>query len=469
MDFIAEIRRRHFISGESISSIALSLKLSRTTVRKHLKTLEEPVYQRKTQSFPKLGGFEDQLKQWLETDSRLPKKQRRTAQRLFEGLQTEGYQGAYDSVQRFVKLWKIEQKTTPTTIQAFIPLTFPAGESCQFDWSEELVELGGQVRKIKVGHFRLCYSRKMFVVAYPCETQEMVLDAHIRAFLSFGGVPLRMIYDNPKTIIDTVFVGKERQFNRRFLTLANHYLFEPAACTPAAGWEKGQVENQVGNVREWLFTPRARFASFKDLNVWLEKRCEELSGRPHPTDKTRTIADYFGVEQPLWRPITTPFDGYIEHLLRVSSTCLIRFDCHQYSAPAAWVGQVISVKVTAGRLRLVADGCLIAEHERCFGRDQFIFNPWHYLPILERKPGALRHGAPFQEWDLPASIQAVRDRLLKQPKGDKAFVDVLLMAKETGLEAMATACELTLEWVLLTPVSSSTNSGAYWNRRALKP
>jgi transposase len=133
------------------------------------------------------------LKQWLETDIRLPKKQRRTAQRLFEGLQTEGYRGAYDSVQRFVKLWKIEQKTTPTTTQAFIPLTFPPGESCQFDWSEELVELGGQVRKIKVGHFRLCYSRKMFIVACPCETQEMVLGAHIRAFLGFGGVPLRMI------------------------------------------------------------------------------------------------------------------------------------------------------------------------------------------------------------------------------------------------------------------------------------
>ena len=82
-------------------------------MRKHLKTIEEPVYQRKTQTFPKLGGFQERLKQWLETESRLPKKQRRTAQRLFEGLQTEGYRGAYDSVQRFVKHWKIEQKTTP--------------------------------------------------------------------------------------------------------------------------------------------------------------------------------------------------------------------------------------------------------------------------------------------------------------------------------------------------------------------
>jgi len=247
MDFIAEIRRRHFISGESTSSIALSLNLSRTTVRKHLQTLEEPTYQRKIQTFPKLGEFQEQLKQWLDTESRLPKKQRRTAQRLFEGLQTEGYRGAYDSVQRYVKHWKFERKQTPAATKAFIPLAFPPGETCQFDWSEELVELGGIARKIKVGHFRLSYSRKMFVVAYPCETQEMVLDAHNRAFAFFGGVPLRMVYDNLKTVVGTVFVGKERKFNRRFLTLANHYLFEPVACTPAAGWEKGQVENQVGN------------------------------------------------------------------------------------------------------------------------------------------------------------------------------------------------------------------------------
>ena len=145
------------------------------------------------------------------------------------------------------------------------------------------------------------------------------------------------------------------------------------------------------------------------------------------------------------RPITAQFDAYKEHLLRVSSTCLIRLDRNHYSAPAVWVGKVVSVRVAADRLRIVADGDIIAEHARCFGRDKFIFNPWHYLPVLERKPGALRHGAPFQDWDLPESIKMVRDRLLKQPKGDKAFVDVLLMAKDAALEAMETACALTLE------------------------
>jgi transposase len=111
-----------------------------------------------------------------------------------------------------------------------------------------------------------------------------------------------------------VLMGKDRVINRRFLCLASHYLFEPVACTPAAGWEKGQVENQVGNVREWLFTPKARFADFNELNTWLEKRCEELAVRPHPTEKTRTIAECFSEEQPLLRPVTVQFDGYVEHL-----------------------------------------------------------------------------------------------------------------------------------------------------------
>lgn len=246
--------------------------------------------------------------------------------RLFEGLVDEGYLGAYDSIQRFVKQWKIDGKNTPSIKQAFVPLVFKPGDVCQFDWSQEIVEIGGIEQIIKAAHFRLAFSRKMFVIAYPREAQEMVMDAHNKAFIFYGGVPLQMVYDNPKTIVDTVFVGKERKFNRRFMALANHYLFEPVACTPAAGWEKGQVENQVGNVREWLFTPRAKFATFDDLNRWLEKRCHELSSRKHPVLPSQTIAECFQQELPFLRQITAPFAGYIEHLLKGSSTCLVRID-----------------------------------------------------------------------------------------------------------------------------------------------
>ncbi len=173
------------------------------------------------------------------------------------------------------------------------------------------------------------------------------MDAHNKAFSFYGGVPLQMVYDNPKTIVDTIFIGKDRKFNRRFMALANHYLFEPVACTPAAGWEKGQVENQVGNVREWLFTPRAKFETFDDLNSWLEKRCDELSSRKHPTAPSQTIAECFQQEQPLLRQITTLFFGYIEHLLKVSKTCLVRIDKNQCSVPAQWAGQIVSVRLAA--------------------------------------------------------------------------------------------------------------------------
>lgn len=342
MDHIAEIRRRHFISGENISEIARSLNLSRPTVRKALQVETEPVYQRQVQPTPKLGGFKAQLTDWLVFDSKLPKRRRRTAQRLFECLQVEGYQGSYGPVQRFVLDWKRESGKQPVAKQAFVPLIFPAGETCQFGWSYEYIVLGGVLQTIKAAHFRLSYSRKMFLVAYPRETQEMVLDAHIRAFSYFGGVPKRIIYDNLKTVVDAIFVGKDRQFNRRFLTLANHYLFEPVACTPESGWEKGQVENQVGNVREWLFTPTPRFAGFAELNAWLVLRCQELANR--------------------------------------------------YSVPADWANRVVSVRLTADRLRLVADGQVIAEHDRCYGRSQLLCDPWHYLPVLEKNPCSIGTG-----------------------------------------------------------------------------
>ncbi len=180
IDFIAEIRRRHFVSGENISSIARSLKLSRPTVRKGLKTENEPSYQRQNQPVPKLGTFQEQLRSWLELDAKRPKRQRRTAQRLFECLQIEGYQGSYGPIQRFVQDWKQQPNHNLSTKQVFVPFAFPAGETCQFDWSQETVSLGGVVQTIKVAHFRLAYSRQMFVVAYPQETQEMVLDAHNR-------------------------------------------------------------------------------------------------------------------------------------------------------------------------------------------------------------------------------------------------------------------------------------------------
>jgi transposase len=444
MDMIYEIRRRYLVQKQTITAIAKDMGLSRPTVRKHILTVDAPKYKRDQTAAPKFDPFKAQLTQWLVEDVRLTRSRRRSGHRLFEGLQIIGYSGAYDSVQRFVKHWK-SSNHSPKLSDAFVPLLFLPGDACQFDWSQEEVELGGVLQKIKVAHFRLAYSRQMFVVAYPREIQEMVLDAHVCAFAFFGGVPARLIYDNLKTVVDTVYSGKERQFNRRFLTMANHYLFEPVACTPASGWEKGQVENQVGNIREWLFTPLARFASFTELNAWLATRCKELAQRKHPTQGQRTIAECFADEQPLLRPITASFDGYVEHMLRVSSTCLVNADRNRYSVPAGYAGHAVSVRMTADQVRVVVNSEVIAAHPRVFGRDQLVCDPWHYLPILDKKPGAFRDGAPFVTWDLPRPIITVRDRILKQAKGDRAFVELLMLAGEAGLDALAVACELALE------------------------
>lgn len=250
-------------------------------------------------------------------------------------------------------------------------------------------------------------------------------------------------------MVQTILSGKARQFNPRFMALANHYLFEPVACTPGSGWEKGQVENQVGNLREWLFTPKPCFASLTDLNDWLATRCRELASRPHP-DEDRPIATVFAEEQTALRAIVAPFEGYLEEILRVSSTCLVRVDYNRYSVPADFAGKAVSVRLGADRLRIVYEMQTIAEHPRQFGRNQLVCDPWHYLPVLEKKPGALRHGAPFVTWDLPLPIRNVRDRLLTQPKGDRAFVELLQLAREAGLEALQVACELSLETGVVT-------------------
>ena len=180
----------------------------------------------------------------------------------------------------------------------FIPLWFAPGEAYQFDWSHEVVVLGGVTTTVKVAHIRLCHSRMFLVRAYPRETQEMVFDAHDHAFRLFGGACRRGIYDNMTTAVDAVFLGKERRFNRRFLRMCSHYLVDPVACTPAAGWEKGQVENQVGNIREHLFTPRLHFASYAELNAWLEARClAQARESAHPEQTDKTVWEVFEAER----------------------------------------------------------------------------------------------------------------------------------------------------------------------------
>src|SRR5689334_14677539 len=216
--------------------------------------------------------------------------------------------------------------------EAFVPLSFAPGEAYQFDWSHEVVVLNGATTTIKVAQVRLCHSRRPFVRAYPRETQEMVFDAHDRAFAFFQGACARGIYDNMKTAVEAVFIGKDRKFNQRFLRMCSHYLVEPTACTPAAGWEKGQVENQIGVLRERFFKPRLRFKSYAELNAWLLDQCVSYAkGHPHPEFTGRTIWEVFETERLSLVPYAGQFDGFHALSAAVSKTCLVRFDSNKYS------------------------------------------------------------------------------------------------------------------------------------------
>ena len=426
--------------GKGIRQITKDFNVSRNTVRKVLRSDKTRFeYHRGTVYRPKLGPFVDLLAALLKTDQRLPLKQRRTAQRYYDALQAAGYRGAYDSVRRFVKSWRAEYQNTPT--DAYIPLVFDPGEAFQFDWSHEKVVIAGAMTEVKIAHIRLCYSRLFLIVAYLRESQEMVFDAHRRAFEFFGGVARRGIYDNMKTAVCRILRGKERDFNRRFEELASHYLFEPVACTPAAGWEKGQVENQVRAVRRRLFTPTRKVKSIEELNDMLRGECLHWArNQRHPVYKEQSVWSVFETERASLLPWPRAFDGYAERTVRVSSTALVSFDRNRYSVACKAAGRTAELRSYADKIVVMHDGERVAEHPRCFQRDQMVFDPWHYLPVLQKKPGALRNGAPFKDWDLPHSIMRTWQRLKHYPDWDRQLVDILACVPIYGLDAVAAAC-----------------------------
>ena len=440
VETIAKIRRDHFKDGKSIKAIARTRGLSRNTVRKVLRT-DETAFHYARQApvvYPKLGPFQARLTALLTARLSQSRREWLTLMRMWELLREHGYAGSYDAVRRYAQRWRRAQGHGAT---AYVPLTFAPGEAYQFDWSHEIVVLGGVTTTVKVAHMRLCHSRMPFVRAYPRETQEMVFDAHNRAFAFYRGACGRGIYDNMKTAVDTVYVGKARQFNRRFAQMCSHYLVEPVACTPGAGWEKGQVENQVGTIRERWFTPRLRFASYVELNAWLLDQCVASARRQaHPDHPERTVFAVFEAERPALIPYRGPFDGRRIHIATVSKTCLVRFDHNRYSVMARAVGRPVEIEAYAERVVIRQDGAIVGEHVRRFGRGQTSYDPWHYVPVLNRKPGALRNGAPFKGWVLPGALGRVQQQLARVDDGDRQVVTILSAVLSDGLEAVDAAC-----------------------------
>ena len=449
MGLLNVIRRLALREQVSIREIARRTGLSRNTIKKYLKagTVEPKFAVPERPS--KLDPFADKLAVWLKTETAKSRKQRRTLKQLHNDLVALGYSGSYNRVAAFARQWRVDrQREQQTTGRGtFVPLTFRPGEAFQFDWSEDYAVLGGERTKLQVAHVKLSHSRAFLIRAYLLQTHEMLFDAHWHGFRVLGGVPERGIYDNMRTAVDRVGRGKERQVNLRFLAMANHYVFEPEFCNPASGWEKGQVEKNVQDARPRLWQPMPSFPDLAALNVWLEQRCMELWREiPHGT-LAGSIADVLADERHHLMPLPPAFDGFVEQSKRVSPTCLISFERNRYSVPASFANRPVSLRVYPDRLVVAAEGQILCEHERLIQRSHHLPNrtiyDWrHYLAVIQRKPGALRNGAPFAE--LPPGFRRLQEQMLRRPGGDREMVDILSLVLHHDEQAVLAAVELAL-------------------------
>jgi transposase len=447
VETVARIRREFFVKGKSIKEIVRDLGVSRNTVRKVLRSGETAfAYERSVQPLPKLGPWTADLDRLLETNDRKARRERLTMIRVFEELQGLGYRGGYDAVRRYATAWHRERSVA--TAAAYVPLSFAPGEAYQFDWSHEIVVIAGVTTTVKVAHMRLCHSRMFYVRAYPRESQEMVFDAHDRAFAFFGGACQRGIYDNMKTAVDAIFVGRERKYNRRFEQMCGHYLVEPVACTPASGWEKGQVEKNVQDARRRLWQRLPSFPDIDALNAWLEEQCITQWGEIQHGGLPGTVADVHAAEVDSLMPLGRPFDGFVEHTKRVSPICLVHFERNRYSVPASFANRPVSVRIYPERIVVAAEGQILCEHSRIIDRSHHtggrtVYDWRHYLAVIQRKPGALRNGAPFTQ--LPEAFKQLQSQLLRRPGGDREMAEILALVLQHDEQAVLCAVELALE------------------------
>jgi transposase len=450
MALLSVIRRWHFREEMPIREIERRTGLSRNTIRKYLRAgTVEPKF--KVPDRPsRLDPFAEKLSVWLRNETAKSRKQRRTVKQMHADLVTLGYDGSYGRVAAFVRAWKDERQREQLTSGrgTFVPLVFAAGEAFQFDWSEDWAVLGGRQTKLQVAHTKLSHSRAFTVRAYLLQTHEMLFDALMQAFRVLGGVPRRGIFDNMRTAVDRIGAGKVRQINARFAAMASHYLFEPEFCNPASGWEKGQIEKNVQDARRRLWQPVPSFPDLDALNAWLEAQCIAQWGQIEHGVLPGAVADVHAAELASLMPPGRPFDGFVEHTKRVSPTCLVHFERTRYSVPASFANRPVSLRIYPNRIVIAAEGQILCEHSRIIDRSHHsggltVYDWRHYLAVIQRKPGALRNGAPFAE--MPEAFRQLQRHLLKHPGGDREMVEVLALVLQHDEQAVLCAVELALE------------------------
>jgi transposase len=441
VELYARVRRAVLVEGRSERAVAGEYGLARETVRKMLRHSIPPGYRRnEPPKRPKLGPWMGVIDAILEDDQQQPIKQRHTAQRILDRLRAEhGFSGGYTIVKDYVRLCRQRQQ------EVFVPLTHAPG-TAQVDFGQALAMVNGMECTAHFFAMDLPHSDAVFVMAFPAESTEAFLEGHIRAFAYFGGVPNSILYDNTKLAVAQILGDGRRQKTRAFCELQSHYLFAEQFGRPAKGNDKGNVEGLVGYARRNFLVPVPRVGSWEELNQQLLAECSRH--RQHRVrGQQETIEERFERDRVALLPLPpVELEACEKRAARVSSTALVRYRTNDYSVPTAYGHREVLIKGYVHEGVIVCGSQVIARHRRSYQREDTIFDPLHYLGLLEQKPRALDQAAPLAGWGLPACFAQLR-RLLEarlQKGGKREYVQVLRRLETFPLHELTAAVEQAL-------------------------
>jgi transposase len=422
VDLHRRVRLACHHEGLSRREAAVRFGIDRKTVAKMLRMSVPPGYRRSgPPRRPKLDPFTGVIDRILEEDRDVHRKQQHTAKRIFERLRDEhGFAGSYTIVKDYVREHRRRSR------EMFVPLAHPPGHA-QVDFGEALAVIGGEAQKVHYFAFDLPHSDACFVKVYPAETTEAFCDGHVAAFAFFGGVPLSILYDNTTLAVARILGDGTRQRTRVFSELQSHYLFQDRFGRPGKGNDKGKVEGLVGYVRRNFLVPVPRAESVEALNAKLEEDCRRRLG-----DRLRRHAETIGERLARDRAAfddlpAVPYEPCDRRPGRASSLSLVRYATNDYSVPVAYGHREVLIRGYVDRVVISCGAETIARHRRSYAREDLIFDPLHYLPLIEQKIGALDQAAPLQGWDLPEAFATLR-RLLEARMGNagkREYVQVL--------------------------------------------
>ena len=438
VELYARVRRAVLVEGKSRRAVAREFGLARKTVRKMLEYSLPPGYRRqKPIRRPKLGPWLGVIDAILEEDKQQPKKQRHTAKRIFERLRAEhSYTGGYTIVKDYVRQAKLGSQ------EMFVPLTHAPGEA-QADFGQAQVVIAGVERTAHFMAFDLPHSDDCFVQAFPAETTEAFLEGHVRAFTYWGAVPTRILYDNTTLTVARILGDGERQKTRAFSELQSYYLFAEKFGRPGKGNDKGKIENLVGVARRNFMVPIPHAASWEDLNAQLEADCRRRRER-RLRGHTETIGERFERDRAAMLPLPpTPYEACEKVTVRVSSLSLVRYHTNDYSVPTEYGYRQVLVKGYVHCMEIVCGSEVIARHERSYEREIAVYEPLHYLALLEHKSRALDQAAPLAGWRLPECFAHLR-RLLEarlHKHAAREYIQVLRLLEAFALEEVTAAIE----------------------------